>query len=130
MFPTAEQRDLILKAQEEILAQVLPVIQAAADHVTLFITDSEDDEEIAAYMREVATEAVVDELVKVLTRDPNAVSKIYTAQDADDRPIDSLIACYNELEPLRARRWYAQQMAVSPEERNRMVEALPAQLQL
>jgi len=124
------QRHLLLKAQSEILEQILPAIQQAADNLTAFMSDADDDEEIASHLREAATETLIDELVKLLTRDPQAVSTLYAIRSADGLPIDSLIASYNEVNPERARRWYAQQMQVTPEEHARLTASVPEHLAL
>jgi hypothetical protein len=124
------KRQLMLKAQDQILQRVLPAIQQTADELIAFMSDEDDTEEITHLLREVAVETVLDELVKLLTRDPNPVSARYILLDKDGIDIDSLIASYDELKPDKARRWYARQMDMTPEEHAESIEAMPAQLPL
>lgn len=124
------KRQLMLKAQDRILQRVLPAIQETADELIAFMADAEDTEEITHLLREVAVETVLDELVKLLTRDPKPVSSRYILLDKDGIDIDSLIASYDELQAHKARRWYARQMDITPEEHAQIIEAMPSQLHL
>lgn len=124
------KRQLMLKAHDQILRRVLPSIQQTADELIEFMSDEDDTEEITHLLREVAVETVVDELVKLLTRDPNPVSAHYILLDKDGIDIDSLIASYGELQPHKAQRWYAQHMGMTPEEHAHMIASMPAQMHL
>lgn len=124
------KRQLMLKAQDQILQRVLPAIQDTADELIAFMSDTDDTEEITHLLREVAVETVLDELVKLLTRDPQPVSTRYILLDKDGIDIDSLIASYDELQAHKARRWYAQQMDMTPEEHAQIIESMPAQMHI
>jgi hypothetical protein len=121
---------LMLKVQEELLRQVLPAMQRAADNVTEFLRDPEDDEEIVNSLQEAAVELLIDELVKVLTRDPQAVSQFYSLRSDDGLNIDTLIACYTELRPESARRFFARMMNMTPDEHARVTREMPQTLKL
>lgn len=116
---------LTLKVQDEILTHILPVLKKSVDSVAALITEPDDSEENAAALREIAVEMLIDELVKVLTHDPQEASKRYTFRDQQGSNIDTLIACYNELNPEVARRWFAQQDGLTPEDHARLVRELP-----
>lgn len=121
---------LMLKAQDEILKHILPAIQHTVDNIVGFMADPDDTEEIIEYLREQAVETTIDEMVKLLTRDAEAPSKIYTLRDKHGIVVDTLIACYNELTPEKARRWYAHTLGMTPQQRERMVADIPEQLNL
>ncbi len=128
--PSSKRLLLTLKAQNEILKHILPAIQQAVDQVVEFMADDDDDEAISNYLRELAVETTIDEMVKMLTRDPEAPSKIYTLRDVDGIVVDTLIACYSELHPEKARRWYAQQMDMTPQQHAQLTAHIPRQLDL
>jgi hypothetical protein len=94
------------------------------------MSEEDDTEDITHLLREVAVETVLDELVKLLTRDPQPVSARYILLDKNNIDIDSLIACYVELQPEKARRWYARHMHMTPEEHAQTIAAMPAQMHL
>ena len=121
---------LRLKVQEELLQHVLPAMQQAADNIADFMRDPEDDEEIINSLQEAAVELLIDELVKVLTRDPQAVSQFYTLQNDGGFTIDTLIACYTELSPASARRYFARTLDMTSDEHSRASRALPQTLEL
>ena len=121
---------LMLKVQEELLQRVLPAMKQAADSVTEFLRDPEDDAEIVDSLREAAVELLIDELVKVLTRDSQAVSKFYTLRNDGGLNIDTLIACYTELSPDSARRYFARTLDLTPEEHARLAREMPQTLEL
>ncbi len=128
--PNTKRLLLTLKAQNEILQHILPALQQAVDNVVEFMAEADDDEAISNYLRELAVETTIDEMVKLLTRDPEAPSRIYTLRDVDGIVVDTLIACYNELNPERARRWYASQMGMTPQEHAQLTQHIPEQLDL
>lgn len=129
--PHGVRVDLLIKAQEAILNHTLPALQRAIEEVTNFMYEPEsDDEEIHDYLREMATETVIDELVRLLTRDPLPASRRYTFNDVDGIGIDTLIACNNELEPENVRAWYAQSLRTSPEHYKNLLEKLPKQMNM
>jgi hypothetical protein len=121
---------LMFKVQDELLRHVLPAMQLAADNITDFVRDAEDDEEIVNSLREAAVELLIDELVKVLTRDPQAVSKFYMLRNDGGLNIDTLIACYTELGPESARRYFARTMDMTADEHARAAREMPQTLEL
>ncbi len=120
----------MLKAQTAILHHVLPSIQQAADELIAYMADEDDDDEIRNYLSELSVETLLDELVKLLTRDPNPVSDRYILLDVDDINIGSLVACYDELQADKARRWYASQMEMTSDEYAQSLEDMPKRLRL
>lgn len=129
--PASEKKlQLTLKAQDEIMKRILPALQAAVDEVVNFMVDPEDDAEVIDFLREEAVETTIDEMVRMLTRDVVAPSQLYSLRDEDGRMLETLIACYSELNPAKARRWYAQQLGITPEEHEQLLQKVPDQLQL
>lgn len=125
-----ELQQLTLKIQSEILERVLPAVQQVVDNAVSYMASPDDDEAITDYLRELAVELTIDEMVRVLTRDPQAPSRIYALRDKDGLVLDTLIACYNELNADKARLWYAHQLGISPEEHRTMTQTIPRQLDL
>lgn len=126
----AVERALLLKVQAALLEHVLPTLQQTADEIAGFIVEPEDDEENVAALREIAVELMIDELVQILTRDSQPVSKQYTLRDDRGYDIDTLIACYSELQPQAARRWFARRMGLSEVEYRQRLDNMPAALKL
>ena len=125
------RRDLLLKAQQAVLRHVLPALHAAIDDVTNFVYEpNDDDEEIHGHLRELATETVIDEVVRLLTRDLVPVSQQYLVSDVDGISIDTLIACYGELTEENARQWYAHEMHLDASEYQSLSESLPDHMQM
>ncbi len=123
--------DLMLRAQKAVLTHVLPALLNAIHDVTNYMYEPDkDDEENHAYLRELATETVVDELASLLTRDGTHVSRRYTVSDVDGVAIDSLIACYSELLPENARAYFAQALRITPTRYRTLLEMLPDQMEL
>ncbi len=130
--PTTSDKKLLLtlKAQDEIMKRILPAIQEAVDEVVSFMVDPEDDSEVIDFLREEAVETTIDEMVRMLTRDAVAPSQLYSLRDEDGRMLETLIACYSELNPTKARRWYAQHLGITPEEHEQLLQKVPNQLEL
>lgn len=126
----AVERALLLKVQAALLEHVLPTLQQTADEIAGFIVEPEDDEENVAALREIAVELMIDELVQILTRDSQPVSKQYKLRDDRGYDIDTLIACYSELQPQAARRWFARRMGLSEVEYRQRLDNMPAALKL
>ncbi len=123
--------DLVLRAQKAVLTHVLPALLNAIHDVTHYMYEPDkDDEENHTYLREVATEAVVDELASLLTHDGTHVSRRYTVSDVDGVTIDSLIACYSELLPENARAYFAQALRVTLMRYRELLDAVPDQMEL
>lgn len=120
--------DVLLKAQAAVLGKVLPALQAAIDEVAAYLIDEDDDAETAAYMRELATETVIDELVSVLTRDPRPVSHTYALVSPDGISTDTLIACHSEVSPASAQRWYASTLGIDAAAHLNLLYTLPGKL--
>jgi hypothetical protein len=133
-FPASDygvRLDLLLKTQREIVEQVLPALHRAIGNVTNFMYEPDkDDEEIHAYLRELATETVIDELVSLLTREEIPASKRRAVVDVDGLSFDTLIACHSELAPDHVQAWYAQRAHLSPEAYTTIMNAIPAQMKL
>jgi hypothetical protein len=125
-----QQLHLMLKTHQEIARLILPAMQQAADHLTQFMSDPEDDAFVTETLRELSTELLIDELVKLLTRDETPISAYYTIKDVDGIAIDSLLASYNELSPDSAHRWFAGSLRTSAEEYHHLQGQIPAHLSL
>ncbi len=118
--------DLRVKTQQAVLNQVLPALRLAIADVTNFVYEPEaDDEEIYGHLRELATETVIDEIVRLLTRDRNPASKQYMVNDVDGIGIDTLIACYGELTPEHARTWFASELDLNSADYKALADSLP-----
>jgi hypothetical protein len=123
--------DLLIKAQDAIFRHVLPALHQTIEEVTNFMYEPDsDDEEIHTYLRELATETVIDELIRLLTRDLVPASRRYTFNDVDGIGIDTLIACHNELETQNVREWFAYSVQTSPEQYKNLLEKLPKQMNM
>lgn len=121
---------LLLKIHRELLEGVLPAIKQAVDNATEYMSDPEDDEEITDYLHELATETLIDELVKLLTRDEEPVSAQYSVRDIAGIDFDTVLACYDEIKPESAKRWFAASLHISPEEYNDLQRQMPSRLSL
>lgn len=120
------RRDILLKTQQAILARVLPALHLAIEDVTNFMYEPDgDDEEIHGHLRELATETIIDETVRLLTRDLTRVSKQYMIHDVDGIGIDTLIACYGELLPENARAWFAHELDMDDASYLQLASSLP-----
>ncbi len=123
--------DLLIKTQQTILERVLPALHEAIEEVTNFMYEPEaDDDEIHDHLRELSTETIVNELVRMLTRDPQPVSRRYMVNDVDGIGIDTLIACYSELAPQSVRAWYAQDLKLTDDDYQRLASLVPAHMAL
>ncbi len=117
--------DIQLKAQSAILKTLLPALLKTIQEVTEFMIDVEDDEEIHAHIRELATETVIDEVISLLTRDQSRASRSNMVYDVDGIGIDTLIACYSELTPHKAHKWYAERIGADQERYTHLLRCLP-----
>ncbi|NJO85212.1 MAG: hypothetical protein HC828_22345 [Blastochloris sp.] len=133
-YPITEhgvRADLVMKAQQQVLVQVLPALRDAIENVTNFMYEPDaDDEEIHAHLRELATETVIDELVRLLTRDTMPPSKRYSVQDVDGIGIDTLIACHSELMPESARAWFAHTLNLDTQVYETVLKMLPTRMDM
>lgn len=117
--------DIQLKTQRAILDTLLPALLSTIEQVTSFLVDPDDDAEIRGHLRELATETVIDEVVSLLTRDPQRVSRSNMVYDVDGIGIDTLIACHSELMPHNAREWYAARVGADHDTYMQMLRLLP-----
>jgi hypothetical protein len=117
--------DIQLKTQRAILDTLLPALLSTIEQVTTFMVDPDDDDEIRGHLRELATETVIDEVVSLLTRDPQPVSRRRMVYDVDGIGIDTLIACHSELMPDSAHEWYAARVGADYDSYMQMLRILP-----
>ncbi|MFN8527494.1 MAG: hypothetical protein U0670_02650 [Anaerolineae bacterium] len=123
--------DLRMKTQQVLLARLLPAMLASIDEVTDFMFEPDlDDEDIHHHLRELATETIIDEVVRLLTRDSHAVSRQYTVQGEDGIAFDTLIASYGELLPERVQGWFARMLNVDQPTYQQLASSLPEHMPL
>lgn len=122
--------DILLKCHREILETVLPTLRAAIETVTDYMYEPDaDNEENHEHMRAWATELMIDELTRLLLRDPVPASRTHAITKPNGIEYDTLIAAYSELTPVSARAFYADLLGASPDEYRAWLDSIPSHMQ-